>query len=52
MGEEGRVWAVKGSEVWGGGPGSMLPRENFRIFGLPSTTFRAFSWWRKRMEIS
>ena len=26
----------------------MLPRENFRNFEMPLTTFRAFSWWRKR----
>ena len=26
----------------------MLPRENFRNFGLLWTTFRAFSWWKKR----
>ena len=31
-----------------GGSGDMLPRENFRIFGLPWIAFRAFSWWRKR----
>ena len=30
------------------GSGGMLPRENFRNFGLPCTTFREFSWWRKR----
>ena len=29
--------------------GGVLPRENFRTFGLPWTTFRAFSRWRKRM---
>ena len=26
----------------------MLPQENFRNFGLPSTTFHTFSWRRKR----
>ena len=31
-----------------GGGGGVLPRGNFRNFGLPWTTFRAFSWWRKR----
>ena len=25
-----------------GGSGGMLPRENFRKFGLPETAFRAF----------
>ena len=31
-----------------GGSGSMLPRENFRNFEMPWTTFYAFSLWRKR----
>ena len=26
----------------------MPPRENFRNFEMPWTTFHAFSWWRKR----
>ena len=43
--------------VAGGGGGGAFGRwvvkiqafTNFRNFGLPGTTFRAFSWWRKRM---
>ena len=26
----------------------MVPRENFENFEMPWTTFRTFSWWRKR----
>ena len=32
----------------GEGSGGMLPREHFRNFEMPWTTFHAFSWWRKR----
>ena len=31
-----------------GGSGGMLPRENFRKFGVPWTAFYAFRWWTKR----
>ena len=43
----GGVWAVNIQTCRESG--HMIPRENFRIFGLPWTTFRTFSWWRKRM---
>ena len=36
----GCVWAVKTQTCRGSG--GMLPRENFRIFRLPWTPFRAF----------
>ena len=39
---EGRVWAVQLQTRRGSG--GMLPRENFKNFGLVWTTFRAFSW--------
>ena len=42
------VWVVKMQTCRGGGrSGGILPRGNFRNFGLPWTTFRAFSWSRK-----
>ena len=31
-----------------GGSGGVLPRENFRKFGVPWTAFYAFWWWTKR----
>ena len=39
---EGRVWAVQLQTRRGSG--GMLPRENFKNFGLVWTTFRVFSW--------
>ena len=44
----GCVLKMKIQTCRGGGGGGMLPRENFRNFEMPWTTFHAFSWWRKR----
>ena len=49
MGGGGCVLAMKIETLkGGGGSGGMLPRENFRSYELPCTTFREFSRWRKR----